>query len=474
MKDLTKDNVYKTFFLFGAPLVLSGLLAQAYGIIDTSIAGKLIGDNGLAATGATAPLTTFLSSVFWGFGVGFSVYLAKLFGSREFSRIKSLVRLSLLLQLSIGVLIAVCCLVFHNAIFNMLRIDESIRGDAFAYFSVYAAGLILVVFNNTFLFILNAFGISGFQLLMSVLATVLNIGGNLLFVRLGLGVRGLAIASVASAAIVDACYVLKLRACYREMGVKDEKVTFKGIGFRESNAYSLPNTAQQMVMYLSSLLLSPLVNGMGAEASAAYAVALPVFNLVQAVYCNSSKALSNYSAQLTGAQKYDGLKKGLWVGLLQGTAFTLPFILVCCLLPEKICGLFLKADASVLTREYAVLFARFYVPFMAFNMVNNLFHALYRGTKASACLFSSTLVGAALRFAASALLIPRYAMNGFYLGWAISWIGETIYAFSLYLSGIWNPARKQPPQDQPPQGQAQPDQPPQHHQENPRQPTTNF
>lgn len=71
MKDLTQQNIYKTFFLFGAPLVLAGLLAQAYGIIDTSIAGKMIGDKGLAATGATSPLTTAISSLFWGFGIGF-------------------------------------------------------------------------------------------------------------------------------------------------------------------------------------------------------------------------------------------------------------------------------------------------------------------------------------------------------------------------------------------------------------------
>lgn len=50
MKDLTSGNVYKTFFLFGLPMVLSGLLSQMYGIIDTSIAGKLIGETGLAAT----------------------------------------------------------------------------------------------------------------------------------------------------------------------------------------------------------------------------------------------------------------------------------------------------------------------------------------------------------------------------------------------------------------------------------------
>ncbi|MGN1062153.1 MAG: MATE family efflux transporter, partial [Candidatus Scatosoma sp.] len=286
------------------------------------------------------------------------------------------------------------------------------------------------------------FGISLFQLYMSVLSTVLNIGGNILLVKCGLGVKGLALASVIAAVAVDICYLFKLRACYKEMGADKTKINFKGIRFKDSFAYSLPNMAQQTVMYLSSLLLSPMVNGMGKSASAAYAVALTLFNLIQAVYCNSSKALSNYAAQCVGLKKYDKLKKGMLAGLLQGAAFTLPFIGVCALFPEKICSLFFRADAAEETREYAVLFARVYVPFMTLSMINNLFHALYRGVKASACLFSSTLAGAAIRYVASAILIGRYGMNGFYAGWAISWIGEALYAFVLFLSGVWNPVKK--------------------------------
>ena len=47
MKDLTKGNIYKTFFTFGLPLVLSGLFSQLYQKIDTAIAGKFLGDEGL-------------------------------------------------------------------------------------------------------------------------------------------------------------------------------------------------------------------------------------------------------------------------------------------------------------------------------------------------------------------------------------------------------------------------------------------
>ena len=443
MKDLTRGNIYKTFFLFGFPMVLSGLLSQMYGIIDTSIAGKLIGETGLAATGVTSPLTTFLSSVYWGYGTGFSIYIAKLFGAKEYGKIRRAVAVSFAIQIAFTAVMAAVCLGFHKQIFNLLNVDETLREEAYAYYSVYVAGLCFIVFNNSFLSILNAFGISGFQLWMSVAATVLNIGGNIFLVKIGMGVRGLALSSVFAGVAVDICYIFKLRACYKEMGTAGEKFSLKTQGFRESFAYALPNMAQQMVMYLSSLLLSPLVNGLGKEAPAAYSVALTLFNLIAAVFGNSAKALSNYTAQCMGLKKYDRIKKGLGAGALQGLAFSLPFLLVCAFFPEAVCSLFFKPEASAVTKNYAILFARVYAPLMFLYGTNNLFHALFRGTKASVCLFTSTFWGAAVRYVASALLIAKAGMNGFYLGWAISWAAEAVYAIILYLTNVWNPARKE-------------------------------
>ena len=63
MKDLSEGNIYKNFILFAIPLVGAGLFSQFYSVFDTVIAGKFLGENGLAAIGATAPFITFVSSM---------------------------------------------------------------------------------------------------------------------------------------------------------------------------------------------------------------------------------------------------------------------------------------------------------------------------------------------------------------------------------------------------------------------------
>ena len=89
MKDLTPGNIYKVFILFAIPLVLSGLLSQAYGVINTMIAGKFLGEEGIAAIGSTTSFTELISSVFWGFSAGFSVFVARLFGAKDYADMKT-------------------------------------------------------------------------------------------------------------------------------------------------------------------------------------------------------------------------------------------------------------------------------------------------------------------------------------------------------------------------------------------------
>ena len=192
-------------------------------------------------------------------------------------------------------------------------------------------------------------------------------------------------------------------------------------------------------MYLVGLLVSPLVNGMGVSATASYSVVSHIYNLVANVYQNATRTVSNYSAQCVGSKQYGKIRKGVGVGLLQGFAFGTPFILGCVFFREAVCGIFLKADASALVKEYSYAFCKVYLPFIYFNIVNNLFHALYRGVKAMGHLFFTSLLGAVSRLICSVALIPKMGMEGFYLGWVLSWIIEAVITTVLYFMGKWKP-----------------------------------
>ena len=445
MKDLTQGNIYKTFFLFGLPIVLSGLLAQTYSTIDTAIAGHYLGEQGLAAIGSTAPLVTFVSAIFWGYLTGFSIYTTRLFGEGNYHKIKSAVTSTRIFSFIFSIILALLLILFHNQLFDLLNVEKSLRSDAFAYFSIYISGIFFITLTHSNATILNGFGISSFPLYVSILSAILNVSGNIFtIIVLDLGVAGLALASVFAAVVTNSIYAVKYHKCLKELGVDKEKSHVGFIYIKNSLPYAVPSMLQQMVMYLASLFISPLVNGIGKEASASYSVVSRIYDINASVYQNSTRAFTTYTAQCAGRKEYGKIPRGVRVGLLQSSLFVTPFVLTCVIFPNQVCSLFFKADAGIVAREYAFVFARFVIPFVYFNVINNLMHGLFRATKSTRFLFSSSCFGAIIRYVFSVLLIPTYGMNGFYVGWIISWILECVFDFILYFTGKWNPERQKP------------------------------
>ena len=441
MKDLTKGNIYKTFILFAIPLVLSGLLSQAYAIIDSVIAGKFLGADGIAATGATGALIQFVSSVFWGYTAGFSIYVAVLFGAKEYDRLKNTIYSNFLIFTFGAMLASAIMIFFKEGIFDFLKVDNTIRKDASTYFVTYISGLFSILLTNFGALCLNAMGMSGYPFKMAIVSSVLNIGGNIISVTLlKMGVFGIALSSVIAATVVDVCYVIKMRQCFREMrSEKNFKMHFSLGTIKKTVSYAIPSTFQQFVMYAASFVISPMINRLGSGMTAAFAVSNRIYEINAGVYQNSSKTLSNYTAQCVGAKKYNLINKGIGVGFLQGALLVMPFVLGCAIFAKPLCMAFFPSEYAGEGLEYSVVFAKWYLPFILFNVVNNLFHAFYRGIKNMKMLLITTCFGSVVRAVATAILSVEYGIHGVYAGWVISWILEAILCTVTFL---WNQTKK--------------------------------
>lgn len=444
MKDLTKGNIYKTFILFAIPLVLSGILTNAFGIVNSIIAGKFLGADGIAAIGATSQLVTFISSIFWGYSTGVSVYTAVLFGSKNYEQLKTSLFSNAIILIIANILISIIAVVFRNPIMDFLNVDPSIRSEAIKYFIIIYIGNAAIVLNTFFNFTMNALGLSEYPLRMSLISTFLTIIGNIVSTAyLGFGVAGIATTTIIANIVVLLFYLKKIMKCFKEMEVEDYPFEFSLRTVGKSVSYSIPVTIQQMVMSVSSLLLSPIINGIGSAGTAAYSIAYKVYNLNASIYQNSSKTLTNYTAQSIGAEKYQNIKKGLRVGALQGIVLLTPPLLVTVIFAKPICQAFFSSGFSGDALTYSVAFVKFFLPLLFFNMINNLFHAFFRGTKSMGLLLFFTAFGSVVNLAASALLAPKYGIYGIYGGWAISWIAEAVFVFLAYITGMWKkPLRK--------------------------------
>ena len=439
IKYLYDGNIYKNFILFAFPMVITGVLSQLYNTVDTIIAGACIGEKALGAIGALSPLISVFTSVVWGMGVGFGVYIALLFGKKEYDKMIKAFNAFTLFTLALCVVFSLLSVFCCEWILDIFKVAPEIRADAGIYFKTYMIGIFFITFSNCGVYVLNALSSGTFPLYMSIISSVINIGGNLLTVMVfNMGVMGLALSSVVAAFVVSVVYIVWIWSFGKKIGVKnvfapDFKVLFMGTG------YMLPPTFQQLIMYAVSMLLSPLVNGLGYAMTSAYTIICKVYDFVATVYQNSSKTLGNYVAQCVGAKKYSLIKHSIFVSFVQALIFVLPFIVLCVAIPEAITSLFLPGEYSAETFEYSVMFIRIFMPMIVLNSVNNIFHNLYRGLKDKAILVISSSFGGIVRLVLSYVLTAKLGMKGFYIGWAISWAAEAIFSIIIYFSGVWVP-----------------------------------
>lgn len=438
MKDLTSGNIYKNFFVFALPMVLAGVLSQMYHTIDTIIAGKLIGDSALAAIGATSPFVSFTNSFFWGYSCGVGIYVANLFGAKKYFRVKNVAINNLWFISFVIILVSILSIAFKDALYSFLQIDSKVLKEADIYFTICALGNVFILMQNTFLHIMNGLGDGSYPLKMSVLCAVLNIAGNIFTVSvLDMGVAGLAVSTVFSSFAVSVFYFIKLRKCFRQLRCSNHKVMLSRRVIKETFHFSLPTMVQQSIMYFSSMILSPIVNGIGSDATSSYTVILRVYDINASIYQNAAKSIGSHTAQCYGAKKYKRLKKGFFVGVLQNILFTLPVLLVCVCFPQQICGIFFGADASKTAIEYSVAFLKYFMPFLILNVLANAYHNFFRAMDRMKALLIATLAGTVARIIFSVIFERFLGYYGIFIGWAMFWLADAAFGFAFYYFGKW-------------------------------------
>lgn len=89
MKDLTKGKPSKLILAFAIPIFMANILQLTYSIVDTRIVGSYLGENSLAAVGATTTLSNLMIGFLMGLTNGFAIITAQQFGARDYAGVKT-------------------------------------------------------------------------------------------------------------------------------------------------------------------------------------------------------------------------------------------------------------------------------------------------------------------------------------------------------------------------------------------------
>lgn len=433
-RNLTEGNIWRNLLYYAVPLLLSSLLSQAYSTVDGMIAGKCISAHALGAVSATGSFETLFRSLFGGFTAGFAIYISHLFGRKSFAAIKRDVLGMTVFVALLSVTISVLAVLFLDPVLDYLKVDDSLRADAAVYFVLYTGGYVIFFVNLVLVNVLHALGVTSFSFYVSLLSALLNIGGNLLSVLVfGMGVAGLALATLVSSGAATVIYVRMLRKVFREMDTAGEKCPFSFSGVRRSLRYSLPAAVQQLAFHGIAFLLAPSVNALGAAATTGYNVANRIYSLGTQGIWSTASAFACYTGQCVGEGSIPKLRRGVKVGFWLSCATTLPFVLAMVLFAGPAVSLFFPQGYDGEARAYALRYATVYLPFVYVQLVGHLLHSYMRSLGCVPTVLGITIVGSAARLLATLWLIPAMHMEAVFLGQIIGWSLDAAVSIGLYL-----------------------------------------
>ena len=346
--DMTVGSPWKSIAIFTLPMLVGNIAQQLYSTGDSIVVGQEIGDNALAAVGSAAPVLNMLLALFIGISAGTNIMVSQYFGA------KNREGLSYSIGNSITVTAAACLLLIAVAsplirpALVLLKTPPSIIDWCAEYLMVCLVGMAGMAYYNILSGVLRGLGDSISALIYLLVATVLNIGLDIFFVKVvGIGVAGVAVATVISQFVSSALCLIKLsrmRDCF-DFGLrflKPKKQYVKTI-----IRLGIPSGLTQAIFSSAMIIVQSLTNCFGEQFIAANVVTMRVDGFAMMPNFSFGTALTTYAGQNVGAGLYDRVTKGAKQGTLMAVGCSATITGVILIFGKNLMRVFSETDELV-------------------------------------------------------------------------------------------------------------------------------
>ena len=439
--NLTEGNIHKKLWLFSIPMLVSVMFQQIYNIADSMIAGKFVGENALAAVGASYPITMLFIAVAMGCNIGCSVIISQLFGAKEYGHMKTAITTTYISCIVLSVFLTVLGFIFCTPLMKLMKTPENIFVDSRLYLNIYIAGIIFLFLYNVCTGIFNALGDSRTPLYFLIGSSLGNIFLDYLFVTaFEMGIAGVAWATFIAQGI--SCVLSILTLTFRLKNIKIEKnqqhILFSFFMLKKISVVAIPSVLQQSFISVGNLFIQSIINSFGPAVIAGYSAAIKLNTFAITSFTTLANGLSSFTAQNIGARQLERIKKGFWSGITLAMCIVLPFFIAFFFFCEPLIALFMSNPTeSSLAMNTGIEFLHIVSPFYFIISIKLMSDGVLRGSGAMTYFMIATFSDLILRVMLAYILSIFYDITGVWLSWPFGWIIGTVLSFGFYLKGVW-------------------------------------
>ena len=438
--NMITDHPGKALFFFALPMILGNLFQQFYTTVDSIIVGQFVGEEALAAVGASYALTTVFIMIAIGGGIGASVITSHYLGAGYFHKMKTSVYTALFSFLGLSVLLSIVGLLTDREILTALNTPSNILSDADLYLQIYFVGLPFLFMYNILSSIFNALGNSKTPLYLLIFSSVLNIILDFgMVLGFHMGVAGVAIATVIAQGMSAVISFYLLLKQLKEYDSGEEKSRLYDVSMLGNMIkVALPSMLQQSIVSIGMLLVQSVVNGFGSSVLAGYTAGTRIESICIVPMIATGNAVSTFTAQNLGAGKPERVKKGYLAGMKIVGTFAIGICIILTLFHQRIMDAFLESGSDALASKTGNAYLAFIAFFFVFIGLKAITDGVLRGAGDVVVFTLANLVNLSIRVAFSFGMAGIIGVQAVWFAVPIGWATNYIISLIRYLSGKWS------------------------------------
>ena len=442
--DMTTGEPWKKIILFTIPMLIGNIAQQLYSTVDSIVVGNYVGDNALAAVGSAAPILNLIIVLFIGISVGTGIMVSQYFGAKSREGLSYTIGNSILLTVFASIFMAVVGALVTRPLLELLHTPESIIDWCASYLYILFIGGAGLAFYNILSGILRGLGDSVSALLYLVVACVLNIILDLLFViQFGMGVNGVALATAIAQAVSSVLCAVKL---YRMKDLFDLKFSF----MKWNKEYAMnvirlgvPSGLTQAIFSMSMIVVQSLTNSFGELFIAANVIVMRVDGFAMMPNFSFGSAMTTFAGQNVGAGAYDRVKTGAKQGTIMAAGVSTIVTGTILLVGRQLMGIFTDTEELVTLSMHLMQILA--VGYIAMGVMQSLCGVMRGAGDTMTPMWISFFETVVLRMPLAYIMcylsrtpeLPNGKREYVMVSLLISWIVGTILSVIFYARGKW-------------------------------------
>lgn len=375
--DMTTGSITRHIISFALPLLIGNIFQQLYNTVDTWVLGRYVSNEAYAAVGSVGPIVNMLIGFFTGLSSGAGVVISQYYGAHRHEDVQRTVHTSIMMTLILGIFFTILGIAITPYMLALMKTPQDVLPEAKTYLYIYFSGILGLMLYNIGAGILRAVGDSQRPFYFLVVCAVINTVLDLLFVlKLGMGVEGVALATIFAQGISALLVMIVLLRTNECIKLHPAKLRIHTDILKKIFRVGIPAAIQMAITAFSNIFVQSYINYFGGDCMSGWTTYSKVDQLLFLPMQSIALASTTFVGQNLGCNQIERAKKGVRVSLTTALISTAVLMIPVLLFAPSIVAFFNDKTEVI---YYGSMLLRWLSPFYVLCCFNQVYSGALRG-----------------------------------------------------------------------------------------------